>query len=190
MNTTMINSIVADPATDDQIKTWLQGEIQAALQGGGLEWLDQPLQAAIDEREETEPLSDSQRESLTEARRLISKTDGLLSLRQWDDASDSIERARDLLAWLFPGYPGSRAMELQRELYVVSDALEAAMFEPGSRDWIMWDGRDNYTTILTDQPYYQPWLEIALDTWHAGDDLAIDDNRLKIIVDDDPDDED
>ena len=182
---TMISSIVADPATDDQIKTWLQGEIQTALQGGGLDWLEQPLQDAIDEREETEPLSDSQRESLIEARQQIKRADGQLSLRQWDDASDAMYEARKRLTWMFPGTPGSRAMELQRELDAVIDAIEAADLQPGSRDWIMWDGRDNYTTILTDQPYYSPWLYNALEAWHAGDDIAIEGDRLKIIVDDD-----
>lgn len=177
----MTTTTTITPATDDQIKSYLQGEIQTALQVGGITWLDQALQAAIDEMEETEPLTDEQRETITEARRLISKTDGLLSLRQWDDAIEAAYEISKRLTWMFPGYPASRAMELQRELYAVTDAIEAAIFEPGSRDWIMWDGWDNYTTILTDQPYYQPWLEIALDVWHAGDDLAIDDDRLKII---------
>lgn len=185
-----MNSITMLPATDDQIKSYLQGEIQAALQGGGVEWLEQPLQDAIEEHEDTEPLTDEQRETIVEARDLIREADGLLSLRQWDDASDAAEEISKRLDWIFPGTPGSRAMELQRELNAVSDAIQAAMFEPGSRDWIMWDGRDGYTAILTDQPYYSPWLEQALDTWHAGGDLAIDNGQLKIIVDDDPDDED
>lgn len=182
---TMISSIVAIPATDDEIKQYLQGEIQTALQVGGITWLEQPLQDAIDEQAETEPLTDEQRETIAEARRLILEADGELSLRQWDDASEDVDTIVKTLDWMFPGYPCSRAMELQRELTAVSDAIQAAMLQPGSRDWIMWDGRDGYTTILTDQPYYQPWLEIALDVWHAGDDLAIDDNMLKIIVDDD-----
>lgn len=186
MATITISAMTHEPATDDEIRQYLQGEIQALLARCGIAWLEQPLQAAIDEREELDPLTAPQRETIAEARRLIHDgADQKLSWQKWSEALDDMDRVREqLLAWGLPGAPGSRARDLQHAIDDVISAIEAAELQPGERDWNEWTGYDDYTAVLLQQPWYQPWLEQALDAWQAGEDIAIEDNKLLIVTDD------
>lgn len=188
-NTNTINAMTmtTEPASSDEIRSWLQRQIQARLATYGIAWLEQPLQAAIAEREEIdrEPLTAPQRETIAEARRLIHDgADQKLSWLKWSEALDAMERVRDTLDWMLPGERGSRARELDDALDDVTSAIRAAAIEPGSEAWRAWTGYDtDYTAILTEQPYYRPWLDDALDAWLGGADLAIENNRLVIVQD-------
>lgn len=191
MNTTtnMINAMTmtTEPASSDEIRQYLQRHIQARLATYGIAWLEHPLQAAIAETEEREPLTAPQRETIAEARRVLhDQADQKLSWLKWSEALESMYRVRnELLDWLLPGERGSRVRELQDAIDDVIAAIEAAAIQPGTPDWTAWTGYDtDYTAILTEQPYYSPWLEIALDAWLGGADIAIENNKLVIIQDD------
>lgn len=192
MNTNTINAIylTTEPASDDEIRTWLQRHIQARLATYGIAWLEHPIQAAIAEQAEREPLTAPQRETIAEARRVLhDQADQKLSWQKWSEALDAMYKIRnELLDWMLPGERGSRVRELQDAIDDVIAAIDASMIEPGTPDWTAWTGYDtDYTAILTRQPYYSPWLEQSLDAWLGGETIAIVDNRLMIVTYDDDD---
>lgn len=188
MNATTINAIylTTETASDDEIRDYLQRHIQARLATYGIAWLEHPLQAAIAETTEREPLTAPQRETIAEARRVLHDgADQQLSWQKWSEALESMYRVRnELLDWMLPGERGSRVRELQDAIDDVIAAIDASMIEPGSPEWIAWTGYDtDYTAILDRQPYYRPWLDDALDAWLSGADIAIENNKLVIVQD-------
>ena len=175
-----MNNTTIKVATDDEIRQYLQGEIQASLQGNGLDWLDTPLEAALDERQDRETVSDRQLETAAEARMLIKQAAMEIDRGEWDAARDSMIEAHSMLTGWLAGRPLTHSRELERYLEIVEEALEGAMLEPGSIDWTTWQS-DEYCELMLWQPYYSPWLYNALEAWENGADLTINGDRLEVI---------
>lgn len=175
-----MNTTTTTIATDDQVREYLQGEIQAALQGNGLDWLEAPIELAVEEaleRPETPAVSEA--EAMAGARRHIERASRAAAEGDWSEVCSSTYWLTVALYWCIGG-PGRRSRELQHALDAVYDAATAAALQPWSADWRAWRGRE-YCTILLDQPYYSPWLYSALEAWERGADLTINGDRLEAI---------
>ena len=163
------------PATDRQIRTWLQGEIQDSLQRGGVWRLERPLHGAI---AELAAAGDSDGlERAREAHRLIHEADRALSWRDWTQARWSMTAAHNMSARL---HAIPARMELDRQLQIMDDAIEAATLQPWSAAWRAWIGPE-YCTILIEQPQYGPWLRETLEAWERGDPITIEHGRLATL---------
>lgn len=161
----MTTTTTIKPATDDQVREWLQREIIDGLQGNAITWLEQPIEAALDELPE---IPDPGREEImARCRRQIDLAEVAAADTDWLEALDAIYSVTHELTWLLPGERGSRARELQHELCSVIDAIMAARAPWGSEAWRAWKGPWG-TRILTDQPHYCPWLQEALEAWERG----------------------
>lgn len=182
------------PATDDAIREWLQGQIQGCLQGNGIAWwIEQPLEDATTDMEELQPLTDSDRETLTAARDAIREADRQLTRGQWEEARLSMLTAHNMLrsAGIAVNRGGGWQRQLEQQLSAVDDALDGATVEPGSLDWIVWQGPE-YCELLIQQPWWQDHgLPEVLDTWERGLPIGIvDDSYLTVLpdwIDDDQD---
>lgn len=166
MNTTI--------ATDDQVRSWLQGEIQYELQNG-LDWLEAPLEAAISEIPEIDPGRAELRERCLDELQIAS-TSAMDSA--WTISLESVYHIVHAMGGTLPGERGSRARELQHELCVAIDSLIAARAPWGSEAWrvLMPSG----TRILTDQSRYG-WLREVIDAWQGGSALTLHSGYPEII---------
>ena len=184
MNTTTIR-----PATDDdEIRTWLQGQIKGCLQVSGVqEWLYPVIHDALAEREEIgEPLTDSEQETTERALEQLRETDWKLGQRQWTEARDYMIQAHDALraAGIAVESGASWRRELDLQITDLIESIEYAMIAPGSHDWRTWRG-DKGCTILTLQPYYRDSdLEAVLDMWEDGAPVSVVDGALTAEIDD------
>ena len=175
-----MNSITMLPATDDEIRSWLQGELQAALQGGGLEWLEQPIELAVEEAlEQPEAPAADEAEALAGVRRHLERASRAAAEGAWREVADTLHWLETALYWILPGAPGSRARALQDQLEAVDSGVQAAMLEPWDPDWNMWRGPE-YCELLLQQPYYEGLRE-ALEAWQRGAELTLEGGRLQII---------
>lgn len=182
----MTTTTMIKPATDDEIRQYLQAELRGALQVGGVEWLYQPIELAVEEAlDQPEAPAADPAETMAGARHHLARLSIAAAEGDWREVADTLHWLEVALHWVLPGAPGSRARELQHELDGVYEAATAAMLQPGSLDWNTWRGTW-YCQLLLDQLYYQPWLREALEAWERGADIAIEDDRyLTIIADDD-----
>ena len=162
-------------ATDDQLKIWIQREIVEYLQGG-LDWLEQYVQAALDEL----PVDVGQARILTEARQGIESASTSLSDGSWSEALDAVYDVVHAMGGLIPGERGSRAHELQHELAHVIDAIMAARLKCGSDAWRAWTPYWG-SHILTEQSRYQPWLREAIEAWERGEQITLQSGYPEII---------
>lgn len=178
----MNTNTMIKPATDDEIRTWLQGEIQDSLQGNGVDWLETTVELAVEETlERPEAPAADQAETMAGARRHIARASRAAAERDWSEVASSIYWLTVELYWCLPGAPGSRSRELQHAIDCLYDAATAAGLKPWSPDWRAWRG-DTYCSILLDQPWYSDQgLADALHAWQRGADLTINGGRLEII---------
>ena len=184
--TEQIESLIV-PATDDEIRSWLQSQIRGCLQGTGAAWyLREAIESATYEREEIEPLTEHDQETVDRARELIREADGQLSAGAWREARLPMIKAHDMLrevgvameigAWW--------RRELDLQLNEIESAIEGAMIEPGSLDWLIWQG-DDHCAILTRDYYWQQYsLPAVLQSWEDGVPIGIvDDEYLTVLPD-------
>ena len=162
-------------ATDDQIRSWLQHEIQYELQSNGLQWLEQPLQAAIDSIPEIDPGRAELRERCLDELQ-IADTEAIDGA--WSDALEAVYHIDHAMGGLLPGERGSRAHELQHALCIAIDSLIAARAPWGSDVWriMMRPG----SRILTEQPRYG-WLREAIAAWQRGEPITLQNSYPAII---------
>lgn len=176
----MTTTTTIKPATDDEIRQYLQEEIQASLQGNGLDWIETPIELAVEEAlERPAAPAVSEAETMAGARRHIARASRAAAERDWSEIASSIYWLTVELYWCI-GATGRRSRELQHAIDCLYDAATAAGLKPWSPDWRAWRGRE-YCQILLDQPYYSPWLEHAITAWQRGADLTLEGGRLQII---------
>lgn len=166
MNTTI--------ATDDQVRAWLQNEIRYELQNG-LDWLQAPIEAAIAEIPEIDPGRDALRERCLDELQFAS-TDAMDSA--WSGALESVYHIVHAMGGLLPGEQGSRARELQHELCIAIDAIQAARAPWGSDVWRVMIRPGS--RILTEQPRYT-WLREVIEAWQRGAAISLEHYRPEII---------
>lgn len=178
--TTTITTTITTPATDDQIRAWLQEEIKASLQGNGLDWLDLPITLAVEETLEQQEAPDTDyAETMTAAaRHHIARASRAAAEGDWSNVAEYIRLLEVELSCVL-GAPGRQARSLQDQLDTVKAAVEAAQLEPGSPEWIAWTGPE-YCKLLLDQPWYSG-LQEALNAWENCEALTINGDRLEII---------
>lgn len=186
-----MNTITTTTDDNDQVRSWLQGQIKGCLQVYGVqEWLYPVIENALYEQSEIEPLTDEQQETVREALEQLRETDRSLSLRQWEQARLDMLTAHNMLRQC--GVAVNRVAGWSRELYLqldeIDESIEYAICEPGSLDWVTWQGPEG-CSVLTRQTYYQDHeLPEVLDAWEAGLPVSVVDGALTAtIIDDDPD---
>ena len=188
MNTNTMNTITTTTDDNDQVRSWLQGQIKGCLQAYGVqEWLYPVIHDALAEREEIgEPLTDSEQETTERALEQLRETDWKLGQRQWTEARDYMIQAHDALrdAGVAMEVGAGWRRELDLQITDLSESIDGAMIEPGSHEWITWRG-DKYCPILLDQPYYRDSdLEAVLDMWEDGAPVSVVDGALTAEIDD------
>ena len=190
MNTT-ISATTTDPATDndnDQVRSWLQGQIKGCLQRMGVqESLYPVIENALYEQAETAPLTDEQQETVREALEQLRETDRQLSWGKWEEARLSMLTAHNALrdAGVAMDTGAGWRRELNMQLDDLDESIEYAICEPGSLDWTTWQGPEG-CSILTRQPYYQDHgLIEVLDAWEDGVAVKIVDGALTAELPDD-----
>lgn len=188
MNTT-ISATTTDPATDNnRVREWLQGQIKGCLQRSGVqESLYPVIESALYEQSEIETRTDEQRETVREALDKLRETDRQLSWGEWEEARLSMLTAHNALkragAAMETGAGWRRELDLQ--LNDIDESLEYAICEPGSLDWITWQGPEG-CSVLTRQLYYQDQgLIEVLDMWEDGVPVRVVDGALTAELPDD-----
>ena len=188
MNAT-ISATTTDTATDndDAVRAWLQGQIKGCLQRSGVqEWLYPIIENALYEQSEIETRTDEQTETVRHALDQLRETDRALSWGEWEEARLSMITAHNALkrsGVAMETGPGWRR-ELDLQLADLDESIEYAICEPGSLDWITWQGPEG-CSVLTRQPYYQDQqLDQVLDMWEDGAPVKIVDGCLTAEIDD------